>query len=71
MNICCPNCLSDAAVGSQAASICTECASVSVAGASIGMGTLVACVVGVAVLGVAVQRIRQLIPQNNPTTTTA
>lgn len=37
----CPNCLSDSALGTHAASICTECASVSVAVASVSIPVLI------------------------------
>lgn len=50
MSVCCPSC-SAPAVGTEALSACTECASVSLMGASAGMSTLIAVVIG---LGVAV-----------------
>ena len=52
MTTCCPNCSSTGAVGTDFASACVDCASVSVAGASVGMSTLLAAtaVTGAAVL---------------------
>ena len=60
MTTTCPHCLSEAAVGTQAVSICTDCASLSVAGASIGWPTLVAATIGVVVLAVALRKARTL-----------
>ena len=41
MSTCCPNCPSSAAIGSEVASVCTECASASVAGASLSLSTAI------------------------------
>ena len=53
MTPCCPNCGSAQTLGTEAASICTECATATVAGASISLPLLVAIVIaaGVAVIG--------------------
>lgn len=42
MHTCCPSCSSSSAIGNQAASACAECLSVSVAGASLPIGMIVA-----------------------------
>lgn len=42
----CPNCVSSAALGTDAASVCSECASVSVLGASMNAPTLLALAAG-------------------------
>ncbi|MEL7474026.1 MAG: hypothetical protein AAGK04_11980 [Planctomycetota bacterium] len=47
MTTTCPNCSSTAALGGEVTSICTECASVSVAGTSFSMPMLLAGVAGV------------------------
>lgn len=47
MNTCCPNCTSDAAVGTDLISACTECASVSVAGGSMSMALMTGLGAGV------------------------
>lgn len=41
MHTCCPNCSSSSALGNEAASVCAECLSVSVAGVSLPVGTIV------------------------------
>ena len=51
MNTCCPNCASSAALGNDLASVCTECASVTLAGTSMPMtGLLLAAACGVVAL---------------------
>ena len=59
MTTCCPNCASSAALGTEAASVCTECASVSVAGASMSlpmMLAIAACTVAAVIAWRAVHR---------------
>ena len=60
MNTCCPNCSSSSAIGNQAASACAECASVSVAGASLPLGAIVTAslIAGVALVAIKVLRHR-------------
>ena len=58
MTTCCPNCPS-MAIGTEAASICTECASVSVAGASFSMPLMVASVAGAMAIVFAWKAIRE------------
>lgn len=60
MNTVCPNCSSAAALGGDAVSVCTECASVSVAGASFSVPLMLvaaACVVGVFAAWRALRRV--------------
>lgn len=59
MTTCCPHCSSSAALGTEAASICTECATVSVAGAALSlpiMLTIAACAVAAVFAWKAVRR---------------
>ena len=55
MNACCPNCSSTSALGNQAASACADCASVSVAGASVPISLVVTVTLAAAVLLVALR----------------
>ena len=57
MSTCCPKC-SASAFGTDAASICTECATATVAGASISLPMIVA---GVLAAGVSLMVIRLLV----------
>lgn len=57
MSTCCSNC-SAAALGSEAASFCTECATATVAGASFSLPSFLA---GALVAGVAVIAVRMLL----------
>ena len=41
MTTCCPNCSSPSAMGTDVVSLCSECASVSVAGASISIPAII------------------------------
>ena len=50
MTTCCPNCPSAVALGTEAASICTECATATIAGAAFNLPLLLA---GALVAGVA------------------
>jgi len=51
MNTCCPNCASSTALGNDIASVCTECASVSLAGFSMPLtGLLLGAACGVCAL---------------------
>ena len=59
MAICCPNC-SAAALGAETASICTECATATVAGASFSLPMMLAAAVGAAVLVLSLQAIRRM-----------
>ena len=43
MTTCCPNCSSPSAMGTDVASLCTECANVTIAGSSMSIPTLIAC----------------------------
>lgn len=56
MSTCCPSC-SATAVGTEAASICTECATATVAGASFSLPLLF---VGILAAGIALTAIRML-----------
>jgi len=56
MSTCCPNC-SASALGTDAALICTECATATVAGASLSLPTLIA---GAILAGVALVAARIL-----------
>ena len=57
MTQCCPNCGSAQSLGTEAASICTDCATATVAGASISLPLLFA---GALAVGVAVIAFRML-----------
>ena len=59
MTTCCPNCSSPAAMGTDIASMCTECASVTVAGASLSIPAMLACAALAVCVGVAVKLIRR------------
>ena len=59
MTTCCPNCSSPDAMGTDIASICTECASVTVAGASISLPAIVACAALVVTAGLLVNMFRR------------
>ena len=63
MNTCCPNCSSSAALGNDLASLCTECASVSLAGFSMTLTGLLfgaACGVVALVTWKAARRVTRL-----------
>ena len=62
MTTCCPNCSSPAAMGGEIASICTECASVTVAGASVSLPAVVACAALVVTAGLLMNMIRRARP---------
>jgi hypothetical protein len=57
MTTCCPNCSNASALGSEAASLCTECGAATVAGASIDLPLLFA---GVFAAGLALLACRAL-----------
>lgn len=59
MSTCCPNCSSPAAMGSDLASVCTECASVSLAGASFSLPALFAGVALAVGVGITVTMLRR------------
>ena len=61
MNTCCPNCASNAAIGNELASVCTECVSLSAAGVSFSMPILAAgtaCVLVLLLMRSVYQRAR-------------
>ena len=60
MATCCPNCSSSTAIGTDLASACTECVSVSVAGGSMSMTMLVgiaACTIAAVYVGRSIGRL--------------
>lgn len=57
MNACCANCVSPSA---DAATVCTECLTVSAAGASLSIPTLVASVAAVVGLAIMVRVVRRM-----------
>ena len=59
MSTCCPNCSSPAAMGSDLASVCTECASVSLAGASFSLPTRLAGVALAVGVGITLTMVRR------------
>ncbi|MAJ46188.1 MAG: hypothetical protein CBC35_02705 [Planctomycetes bacterium TMED75] len=59
MTTCCPNCASPAAMGTDIASMCTECASVSIAGASLSVPTMLACAAFAVGVGLVVNLVRR------------
>lgn len=59
MSTCCPNC-SASALGTEAATLCTECATATVAGASFSLPVLIA---GALAVGAAVVAFRVLRPR--------
>ena len=59
MSTCCPNCSSPAAMGSDLASVCTECASVSLAGASFSLPTFLAGVALAVGVGITLTMVRR------------
>ena len=59
MNTTCPNCSSAAAVGSEVASVCAECVSVSVAGVSFSAPMVFTGVVAVGVAMMAFDLLRR------------
>ena len=60
MSTCCPNC-SSAAVGTDLASACTECMSVSLAGGSMSMAMLAGIIGGVFAVGFIARRVSGLL----------
>ena len=58
MTTCCPNCSSVTALGAESASICTECATVTVAGASLSLPLILAGVLVAGVTAVAFKMLR-------------
>ena len=60
MTTCCPNCSSPAAMGTDLASMCTECASVSVSGASLSVPTMLACAALAVCVGLGVNLVRRM-----------
>ncbi|MEM1166150.1 MAG: hypothetical protein AAGI30_07650 [Planctomycetota bacterium] len=71
---CCPNCSSAVAAGNEIVSVCTECAGVSVAGASLTLPTVL---IGTAVIAAtaltvgAIHRVLTRLPQPQPQPITA
>ncbi|MEE2681428.1 MAG: hypothetical protein VX641_03550 [Planctomycetota bacterium] len=59
MTTCCPNCSSPAAMGTDVASICTECASVSLAGTSLSIPVMLSCAALAVGVGIAFKLIRR------------
>lgn len=59
MTTCCPNCSSPAAMGTDVASMCTECASVSIAGASLSVPTMLVCAALAVCVGLVVNLVRR------------
>ncbi|MFI4893227.1 MAG: hypothetical protein ACIAQ0_07300 [Phycisphaerales bacterium JB058] len=59
MSTCCPNC-SAAAFGTDAASVCTDCATATVAGASFSLPTMLATTVCAVALVLAYKAIRRM-----------
>lgn len=53
MTGCCPNCSSTASLGGEVASVCTECATVTVAGAEFNLPLLLATTAGAVLLAFA------------------
>ena len=60
MNACCPNCASPAALGTDVASICTECASVSLAGTSFSIPMVIAAAAAAVIVMTVVKRVRRI-----------
>ena len=58
MTTCCPNCSSPAAMGTDIASMCTECASVTIAGSSMSIPTMLACAALAVGVGLAIKMFR-------------
>lgn len=60
MATCCPNCSSASVLGTEAASICTECATATVAGASFSLPMVIAaaCAAGLGVIAFKMLRRR-------------
>ena len=59
MNACCPNCSSPAALGTEVASICTECASVSLAGTSFSIPMMMAAAATAMIVMTVAKRVRR------------
>ncbi len=59
MTTCCPNCSSSAALGNEVASICTDCVSVSAAGASFSLPVVFAIALGAAATYLTVKAARR------------
>ncbi|MBO6514571.1 MAG: hypothetical protein JJ974_11460 [Phycisphaerales bacterium] len=53
MSVCCPSCSSSSVIGTEVASVCTECVSVSAAGMSVSLPILCALTAGVAAVVLA------------------
>ena len=60
MSTCCPNCSAPTALGNELASMCTECASVSVAGASFSLTGILACAALAITVGLAMKTIHHV-----------
>ena len=58
MTTCCPNCSSPAAMGTDIASVCTECASVTIAGSSMSIPVMLACAALAVGVGIAIKMFR-------------
>lgn len=58
MSTCCPNCSADA-FGTEAASLCTECATATVAGGSFSLPVLLAAALAVGVGVIASRALRR------------
>lgn len=59
MTTCCPNCASPSAMGTDVASLCTECASVSLAGTSLSIPVMLACAALAVGVGITLKLIRR------------
>jgi len=59
MTTCCPSCSSSSAIGTEVASVCTECVSVSAAGLSVNLPILFALTAGVVAVVLARKVIRR------------
>jgi uncharacterized protein (DUF983 family) len=64
MTTCCPNCPSGVALGGDIASVCTECATVTVAGASYSPSMMVLAAAGAVAIVLAAQSLRRVLRQS-------
>ncbi|MEO1130270.1 MAG: hypothetical protein AAFX05_11275 [Planctomycetota bacterium] len=64
MTTCCPNCSTGVALGGDIASVCTECATVTVAGASYSPSMMMLAVAGAVAIALAGQSLRRVLRQS-------